>query len=383
MIVSNLDLGAQQDTYKVSVLTCDRGNDLYTTFGHSALRLLNNETGRDLVFNYGTFDFRTDNFYPKFMRGQLPYYLSVAPTNLFLDVYTREERTIVEQVIDLDSTEVSNLLGFLETNTLPENREYAYDFFFDNCSTRLLDMLNTLSDEPIDYGPPKAEHLTYRNLLDEHLVYMPWSDFGIDLVIGGIADQEASVPAQMYIPSYLFYYLAQANTTGKPLVKSTNTLLDFKKEADLRNTYFFMTPTVCAWIILIIGTLLFFLSLYGNKPLGFKIFSISMSVIVSIIGVVIVFLWFFTNHGATGQNWNLLWLSPLYFLLIPSIIKRSDTAFSKIVRWILIAGNVICLVLWAVIPQQFHWAFIPLMISLLIILLSPWIIKKYSAKVIV
>lgn len=370
----------QSNRYRVSLLTCDPGNELYTTFGHSALRLVDSLTQRDLVFNYGTFNYNTDNFYVKFMRGKLPYTLSYSWKDSFLSDYIHEQRTVREQVLNLDSLEVEAMIAFLSENTKPENREYRYDFFFDNCSTRLDDLLVHAIKDSIDYGPIVGSNLSYRDLLDQNLVYMPWSDFGIDLVIGAIADQKTDLKGQMYIPSYLSLYYANAKTSSKKIVAKESIMLDYEKEEAIRNQKSWFTPLLVFVVVLLLTILFSVYYLQGKNPLIAKILDISMLSMAGLIGTIICLLWFATDHMATRQNWNIIWLNPLYFLLIPLVYKTDFASIKKYLAYALILANIACLLLWAVIPQNFHIVFVPMMLSFILILVKHTILNKNIAK---
>lgn len=367
-ILLTLHATGQTERYRVSILTCDPGNELYTTFGHSALRLIDSLSNRDLIFNYGTFSYQTENFYLKFMRGQLPYSLSVSYKDSFLYSYIEEQRSVREQVIRMDSLEVQKLLSYLEENTKPENREYAYDFFFDNCATRLEDVLNAVTQDSINFFPNIDESLTFRDLLDEHLIYMPWSDFGIDLVIGAIADQKADIQGQMFLPSYLSAYIAQAQVGNAKLVIDNHVLLDYEKEEALRNKRSLFTPLLVFTVILLLTLISLYYYMQSKTSIYSRILDITSLSVAGVIGVVICLLWFATDHVATKQNWNIIWLNPLYFFLIPIIYKASITSLQKYLSYSLILANIVCLTLWMVIPQSFHIAFIPMMLTLIVIL---------------
>src|SRR5690606_5550069 len=120
------------------------GDDLYATFGHSAVRVTDSSAGIDYVFNYGTFDFDTPHFYWKFVRGKLMYSLSAMDFPTFMQAYREEGRSVTEQVLNLSCPEKEMIWQFLQQNYLPENRDYKYDFLYDNCSTRIRDIFDKI-----------------------------------------------------------------------------------------------------------------------------------------------------------------------------------------------------------------------------------------------
>ena len=171
---------ALSERASISLLTGSPGTELYSTFGHSAIRVHDPSTGMDIVFNYGTFDFNTPNFYLKFAQGKLNYKLSIETFEQFRAGFIYENRSVVEQKFNLTQTQKNLLFALLEQNYLPENRFYKYDFFFDNCATRIRDLMITAFGEDFQYQYPeewKNSGLTFRNLIDMYLTNHHWSDF--------------------------------------------------------------------------------------------------------------------------------------------------------------------------------------------------------------
>src|SRR5690606_22569898 len=126
---------------EISIITCGPGEELYSSFGHSAFRVKDPALKLDFAYNYGTFDFNKPNFYIKFAQGKLLYELSVSYFEDFVYNYKIEGRWVKEQVLNLSQDEKNQLFNFLNINAQPENKEYLYDFFFDNCSTKIRDVL--------------------------------------------------------------------------------------------------------------------------------------------------------------------------------------------------------------------------------------------------
>ncbi|HRD07117.1 MAG TPA: DUF4105 domain-containing protein, partial [Saprospiraceae bacterium] len=191
---------------QISLLTCDPGSEIYSLFGHSAVRVKNEEKNFDVVFNYGTFDFQTPNFTLKFMRGKLPYRLAVASYGSFLKEYHYFKRGVREQVLQINNSQKEDIIRFLENNAKPENAEYKYDFFYDNCSSRIRDVFEKTLHYPPQYSGENK--LTFRNLLHRYLEAWPWLRTGIDIIIGSKADKIADASAQMFIPDKLHDNLA-------------------------------------------------------------------------------------------------------------------------------------------------------------------------------
>ena len=355
--------GLNAEIPQISLLTCDSGDELYSTFGHSGIRVLHPETNYDVVYGYGTFDQRQDGFYLKFMRGKLLYYMSVTTYKRFLNEYNYFKRGVDEQVLNLDSLQTYQMIDFLENNMKEENRYYKYDFFFDNCATRIRDIME--SEFKTDFDKSSVDK-TYRDLLDENLKSLVWSDFGIDVVIGAVADRDSDWRNRMFLPSYLKDRFESAKVNGKALVKSNKNILNFEEAKSKRLTVPFITPFKIFMVLLflvLVWTII-------NNSLSNKLVSITGFVwylMMSIFCIIIIFLWFFTDHLATKENWNLLWISPFFII---GLVRYRSLFKKKRLQYVLIgiiASSILALVFWSIIPQRFHLAFIPMMIISIVI----------------
>ena len=330
----------------------------------------------DIVFNYGTFNFNTPNFYMKFVRGQLDYMLSVEQYENFEASFKYENRSVTEQELNLTNTQKSRLISLLFENYQPENRNYKYDFFFDNCATRIRDIMIKAYGDDFHYHYPDSwvnSKLTFRNLIDMYLTHHHWSDFGIDIALGLPTDGIATPADYMFLPDYLSegFELATIDHDGErvPLVKNTKILL---ARADIAPDVFFITPVRLMWTMFMLSAVLSFFSY--NKGLNIHWFDVSYLSIIGLLGWVVFFLWFFTDHIATKDNLNVLWAVPLHF---PVFLFWSKIPIKIRMGYIWIFGilNLLILLLWLVFPQQYHVAFIPL---ILIILLRFYFLFKQS-----
>ena len=210
---------------EVSLLTMLPGDEVYALFGHTAFRIADPALGLDRTYNYGTFDFEQPFFVVRFARGLLDYQLSVAPFERTLAEYRYMERPIIEQRLDLSPEAKQRLFRFLETNYLPENRAYRYDFFFDNCSTRPRDALEAALGRRPDYNDYRAgSTATFRDLLQPYLDGAPLTDLGIDLGLGAPTDRVATHREAMFLPLELMRAYDAATLDGRPLVAATDTL---------------------------------------------------------------------------------------------------------------------------------------------------------------
>ncbi|GAB3008029.1 DUF4105 domain-containing protein [Cyclobacterium sediminis] len=358
---------ASAATYKISLLTCDPGDELYSTFGHSAIRIVELESGQDLVFNYGTFDFNTPFFYIKFIRRTLDYQLSLTTTANFLREYNYFKRNVREQELNLSPEQSQAIVAFLQNNYQPENRKYRYDFFFDNCATRITDMIESVLGQSLKWNyPAESDEKTFRNLIDEYVYPLPWSDLGIDLALGAVIDREATEAEKAFLPDYLEASFGRATIIGdgpeRPLVSRTNTIYDFPKTADNQVNLF--NPYVVFWVFAILVGILTFIG-FKKKRL-FKGFDISLFTILGLLGVLLVFLWFFTAHSQTKNNWNLFWAFPGHLYISYLLIKKPNKA---ILKKLLLAAMILAdlaLVIWLLGFQSFHPSILPLLLIVIL-----------------
>lgn len=335
---------------KVSLLTSSPGKDLYAQFGHSAIRINDTLSGQDLVFNYGLFDFNTPDFYIKFVRGKLPYQLGIQRFDAFLNVYIEENRQLRELEINLSEKERLDLINFLSVNYLPENREYSYDFFFDNCATRIRDILeNKFQANYPDTSLVKKA--TFRHFLLEYVGQNSWINVGFYLILGIPSDAIATFRDEMFLPDYLEKHLKNAALGDKTLAKNKVRILfqnQPQKDAPLKPG-----PILIGWIIFITGTLLtlFFPTRWVN------FFDVIYFSLLTLAGLLFVFMWIGTDHTVTHKNMNLLWASPLYLFIIFNVLSKKQEQYFVL---FLLASNLFIIIGWKFLPQEFHIAILPL-----------------------
>lgn len=364
-IYSFIFLANAQD-YQISLLTCDPGDQLYSAFGHSAIRVLDKENNQDIVFNYGTFDFNTPFFYVKFTQRTLDYMLSVSTYERFLYEYNYFNRNVREQVLDLNPEQTRQLVQFLQVNYLPENRFYRYDFFYDNCATRIRDAFETILGKNLDWNEdPNPEQKTFRNLIDEYVHPLPWADFGIDLALGAVIDVDAKEREKQFLPDYMEAAFARAQIVGdgptRPLVKSNHVVLEFP---DRTSQMDFFNPYVVWWLFAIGAMILTFFGYKKNRL--FKGFDITFFTVLGLLGLLIVLLWFFTFHSQTKSNWNILWAFPGHLVLAFALFRgRIKPWVKKYLLFALVMAN-LALVFWIFGGQSFHPSIIPLILVILL-----------------
>jgi hypothetical protein len=338
---------------RVSLLTSSPGEDLYAQFGHSAIRITDTLSGQDLVFNYGLFDFNTPGFYVKFIRGKLPYQLGIQRFDAFLNAYIEENRQCRELEINLNEKERLALINFLSVNYLPENREYPYDFFFDNCATRIRDILeNKFQANYPDTSLVKKA--SFRHFLAQYVGQNSWINVGFYLILGLPADAIATFRDEMFLPDYLEKHLENAFLSGQLLAKNKITIL-YQNQPE-KSVSFLPSP-------ILISCLLFFIALiftFYHTKRWTKIFDTVFFSLISLSGMLFVFMWVGTDHFVTHKNMNLLWANPLYILVIFNLYLGKN---GKYLLFFLLTLNLTVLTGWKILPQEFHIAMIPLIFT--------------------
>ena len=357
---------AKAQFWEVSLLTADPGTELYSSFGHSAIRMREiGPDGRDLVFNFGTFDFDTPNFYGKFATGKLNYMLSVATYDRFIIEYDYYKRGLREQVLDLNQDQKDFLLQHLDAQYDPARRFYKYDFFYNNCATKIRDAFDIAMGEQLVWSDSIAEEKTFRNLIDEFVLPLPWADFGIDLALGAVIDRPATELEKQFLPTYMEQAFANAtiveNGVSRPLVKQSRVLLDYPKENAQQSL---LNPSMVFWLLTLVFAAL---TLYGfKKGKLMKGLDVALFGTVGILGVVVTFLWFFTDHSATAWNWNILWAFPGHLMLVWGLVARPNANWISSYLLFVLGATVVVLLLWMFGVQSFSPALVPILLLLLL-----------------
>jgi hypothetical protein len=347
----------------ISVITCGPGSELYSTFGHNAFRLKDPVYKYDMVYNYGTFDFNTPLFYIKFARGKLPYQLGRSSFRNFLYAYKLEKRWVKEQVLNLTPEQVSKLLAYLENNYKEENRAYKYDFFFNNCATKIGDIVReNFRDDFIFHEDHVTDTNTFRDLIHDYVDDNSWSSFGINISLGAVIDKPALFEEYQFLPDYVFQAFDNATLyDGKtPLVKEENIILDFPNKAK-EPTYLLISPYFIFTLLLLLVLAITFVDFKHKKRTRWVDAFLMLG--SGLGGIMIALLWFATDHTATYTNMNILWLVPINILFVRKfLLKRKECkALWKHTATLLVSMAVL-LFLWLIDFQVFALAAIPLFV---------------------
>lgn len=347
---------------EISLLTCSPGEAIYELFGHTAVRVKDPSQGIDIVFNYGIFDFDTPNFVVKFVRGKLLYKVGVNKFRNFEYQYKVQNRQVIEQVFNFNQEEKQLIFDYLLNNAKPENAFYQYDFFYDNCSSRVFDVLNDTLGNQLAYIIPEKEYSSYRERLDYYIngsIYpkSPWADFGMDLILGMPADEIADFEGETYLPDLL-----SQNFTFGQLRKNTSLVqpekIILQKQNDLPSSSFPVSPMMLFWTLCGLTGFLFF----KNNQKFIRFFDFTLFLLLGLSGILFVFMWVGTDHEVCYKNLNMLWMNPFHLILAIQILRNNLKEFWKKYLWFTLGLNILLILGWKIIPQEFHPASFPIIL---------------------
>jgi hypothetical protein len=342
LLVNNAKANVLSDSLRISLLTVAPGNELYSTFGHTAIRLTDLKNGYDIVFNYGTFDFNTDWFYLKFALGQLDYLLTIQKFENFMESNIEEKRSVTEQLLSIPRVNKAIMVTLLLENYQPQNRSYRYKFFTDNCATRVRDVLAfAFLDKETLRKPKIAADSSFRTLFTSYLTKMPWSCFGIELVLGKMTDNKAGYDA-MFLPDILKLTLSQASEFEEHKVVAEEEVIYKGENAEIKNSWF--TPVIMALLVLISTIVIQFF------PSGSHIFDRVYFLVFGLLGLFITSLSVLSHHQEL--NWNFVIL-----LFLPTNIYLTFVKSQKnMAKYAAVAFSLTTLALLAspILPQKFN-----------------------------
>lgn len=315
----------ENDRIEFSLLTCSPSTEIYALYGHTAIRYHNETTGDDWAFNYGMFDFSAPNFVWRFTKGECDYELGIIPYYYMDYEYRHRGSAVYAQVLNLTPREKEALFNLLMTNYEPQNRTYRYNFLYDNCTTRARDRIEEAIDGKVLYPENKQRVLSYRQIIHQYTGDAPWAEAGNDLCLGADADKPITMRQEMFAPFYLKNYVTGAKIQARdgsvrPLVLREETLVPLPSEKVERtgagwlfNRVF--TPLVCGVGVCM---LVFVLGIYQYRKnriyWGVDVF---FQVLTALMGCVVTFLFFFSEHPTVGTNWQILLLNPLPLFFLP------------------------------------------------------------------
>ena len=369
--VSSILSNAQvlSENAQISVITLEPGTEeLFAGFGHSVFRVVDSENNIDWAYSYGTFNFEQPNFYLNYAKGYMFYSLSVSNYTDLKRVYKSLNRSIVAQVLALTQSQKQALFDFLKNNALPENRGYYYDYFYDNCATKIRDVIEEVLGENFKLDPEYLDNpgLTIRQLTDSYIKEeFPWGKLGIDLCLGTPMDKVLTSREYMFLPDYIYSALNAAqirDETGWHKAVLRENIVFESKETSAQDQLLF-TPKLVFWLLFLIVLALTILQY--KKGINLKALDVALFLIVGLFGIFIGSIWLFTNHVAAANNMNILWALPLHAVAVLFIFKKTKPTWWVWYWKVVWAGTSSLVILWSVLPQAMNAALIPLAMTIL------------------
>ena len=350
---------------RIGVATMQPGEIFFERFGHDAIVVVDADTGAATSYNFGFFDMEEPDFASRFAKGDMQYYLMALPLEQDLAYYRDTGRGVSVQWLDLPPEEAQAIAGALAERAKPENARYRYDYFTNNCSTQVRDTLDTaLGGALKSQMVGRSRGNTFRSEAVRLASPATWMWLGFDVGLGPYADTPMSRWEEAYVPMRLADSLRQAkNSAGRPLVQSEQVLVPHRIAPE---------PVEAPrrwWPWLLLGCALAVGIVFSGRRSTRAVagFAVPLWLLCGIAGLVLAYLWGFTDHRAAWANRNLLLLNPLCLLLIPgaiAVLRRRTPG--RLFSWLamLVAG---CALLawflhWLPIPLQYNQSWVALLL---------------------
>lgn len=346
-----------KNRYKISILSIGEGPSLVDAFGHTAIRVKDAELKNDVVFNFGVYDFNSPNFYSNFVKGRPEYKLGIQNYNNLTQNYIRQKRYIVEHQLNLDQNSIKIIIDLLVEKL--NDPYYIYDYFRDNCTTRAADIVIDKTNNKFKDNKLESEAiLSYRDLIHGKINENSWAALGIDLCLGAIIDKKINTRETFFLPENLMNYLDlyEGDIIKRNIIYSPESEISYRENLPSP-----LLINLILSLIIVVITIFNFKSNKWSKSLDTLIFLISGS-----IGILIIYLWFFSNHFAGAQNFNFLWAFPFNFALIFAIYKNKIPDWSIGYIKLLIILIILLFLHWTTGVQKYNLTLLPIFVALLI-----------------
>ncbi|MCL2208803.1 MAG: DUF4105 domain-containing protein [Treponema sp.] len=318
---------AQGENLVFKIAVIGPGDELYFWWGHIALIIEDTGTGQSRFYDYGLFSFDNENFFTNFAIGRLLYSCGSSPTERNVRVYESTNRSIKIYTLDILPEKKMEIKNFAERNVLPENRDYFYHHFKDNCSTRIRDIIDLITDGQFRrQTADTVSRFTLRDHVRRHTWFSPMVDWVLNFWMGQVIDTPITVWDDMFLPSEVGkciedYYYIDAEGNRRKLVASVEIILESHGRPGVLDTPRLQWPRQLIFSFLLSSVFLsFFILQAKNYYIGRVLAGISMGISGLIFGFAALLLYFlniFTNHDYTYQNFNMIFATPLLLAAIP------------------------------------------------------------------
>ncbi len=315
---------SRMDSVEISLLTCSPHEAIYSLYGHTAIRINDQRNGEDLAVNYGLFSFEKPHFVLRFLFGLTDYEMGIEPFEAFCRQYRYYGSSVTQQVLNLTNEEKWNIVKAVNINYMPENSVYRYNYFYDNCTTRAVDMLTThLADAHVVFEGEQQKYPSFREMVHGCLPHHPWNRFGNDMLLGVKADCKTTLREHQFLPANAMDDFRHAMIVGqdgsnRPLVLREEIVVPEGAQDVWKD--FPLSPKDVFLIVLAITVLITLLEAYTKKVLwGYD----ALLMILCGLAGIVLFLMLFSQHPTVRGNLLLLLLNPLPLFFIWRMIRRA------------------------------------------------------------
>lgn len=352
------------ESAKIGLVTIGEGADVASLYGHTAIRIKDPQINLDEIFHYGTYQFDPNQvrFAIKFAKGSLMYQISAYHFEGTIEQYRRENRSIRMQWLACNLQQIETIRNALIDNLEPENRYYKYDFFFDNCATRVADIFSKHLDLQLATHPD-ANKYTFRETIDRFQAKLPWADFGVDIALGSLIDRKITNRELTFLPGYLAEIYTRSTITsesGKVSFVTQDEMLYSPIDEEIDSETF--TPGTIFWSVF--GFVLL-ISAFGFRTIT-TIVDFILFLSLGLTGIVLLLLWLGTDHAMTANNYNLIWANPIHLFMLYFVFASGKKAFFSKYFQALTLIYLFLIVCWVLLPQEFNTVFVPIVFTLLV-----------------
>lgn len=367
LVAGHAELCAQRvnDSITVTVLTCSAGPQAYELYGHTAIRVVDHTLGTDVVFNYGVFDFKSEHFEWHFLLGETDYMVLPLPYSIFAEDYVQRGSSIVSQELNLTREEANILFNSLIENARPENRTYRYNFLTNNCSTKVRDMIEQVVRGTVVYK--EQSKLTYRQSLHECTAVAPWTEASEDLLLGASVDTLLDDRSAQFLPEKFRSYIAEATIydsldNARPLMRGKEVvLLESRDVPPIQE--FPLSPLECGLLFVTCMIAIALLEYWVRHQ--FWVIDMLLMPGVGVVGTLVTFMFFCSEHPSVNTNWQVWVLNPLPLFCMPWVLKCAIQHKECFYHYLNAALLILFVVAMPWIPQTFSLLTLPLVLGLL------------------
>ncbi|MDR1862660.1 MAG: DUF4105 domain-containing protein [Treponema sp.] len=327
----------EEDPLVLKLAVIGPGDELYFWWGHIGLIVEDSERGTARFYDWGVFSFENENFFVNFALGRLIYACMATPEEWNLGNYIATNRDITLYTLDLPASTKQEMRAFAEWNVLPENRDYFYHHFKDNCSTRIRDILDTALDGQFKalYGEAPGRY-TLRQHVRRHTWFNPFFDWALNFWMGQDIDTPVTVWEEMFLPAEVGSRIAEFSYTGpdgreRKLVRAVETMNRASGRPPVLDAPRRQWPAELALglvIALVMGALLFRARGGGAAQTAWALAQGALGLFFGVMGLILFFMTFFTNHDYTWHNSNVIFVNPLLLAALPLGIALVKTDYS-------------------------------------------------------